>query len=210
MKAQWEKLLERIDALSLRERVFLFLSCIACALALADVLWMSPAQTSHRQLTQRFASQSAELDRLRSELRTVAQPVDPSRVVRDDIAAATSRLAALNTEIQALVPMAQHGPALEQVLVQLLRRQEGLVLMALSTEKPEQAVAAAGAASVSPAGVTKRGLELRVAGPYPELVRYVKTLESALPALRWGKMQLKGDRQPPELTLQVYVVGVQP
>ena len=51
---------------------------------------------------------------------------------------------------------------------------------------------------------------MKVAGPYAELVRYVKNLESALPALRWGALRLQSDKQPPELTLQVYVVGVRP
>jgi len=38
----------------------------------------------------------------------------------------------------------------------------------------------------------------------------VRTLEKALPNLRWGKMKLTSDTQPPQLSLQVYVVGVQP
>ena len=41
-------------------------------------------------------------------------------------------------------------------------------------------------------------------------MRYVKTLENALPSLRWGAMHLKSDQQPPELSLLVYVVGAQP
>jgi MSHA biogenesis protein MshJ len=49
---------------------------------------------------------------------------------------------------------------------------------------------------------------LRVAGPYPSLIRYVKSLETALPQLRWGEMQLKANKTPPELTLTVYVLGV--
>ena len=209
MKQQWQKLVERVDALSLRERIFLFVSVIATALALADVVWLSPAQTAYKQLTQRFAAQSSELDRLRTELRAVAQPVDSTKVIRDDIAGANLRLEALNAEIKLLVPMAQNGPALEQVLVQFLRKQDGLVLLGLNTTKPE-VTPANGAAPGSSAGLTKRGLELRVAGPYAELVRYVKTLEVALPSLRWGAMQLKSEKQPPELSLQVYVVGVQP
>jgi len=95
------------------------------------------------------------------------------------------------------------------VLVQLLRRQDGLVLQGLTTLKAESAVAT-GAQAALPPGMVKRGLELRVTGPYPNLVRYVKSLETALPALRWGALNLKSDQQPPELSLQVYVVGVQP
>ena len=32
----------------------------------------------------------------------------------------------------------------------------------------------------------------------------------ALPNLRWGPMQLRSEKQPPELTLQVFVLEVQP
>ncbi len=206
MKKQWLQLLERIDALTLRERVFLFISVIACALALADVLWLSPAQMAYKQLTQRFATQTSELDRLRGELRTSARPVDPAKAVREDIAAASARLDAVNADIKALVPLDKNGPALEQVLVQLLRRHEGLTLQGLSTLKAEAAPATGAVLT----GLTKRGLELRVTGPYPELMRYVKTLETAMPTLRWGALMLKSDKQPPELKLQVYVVGVQP
>ena len=211
MKKQWVLLQERIDALSLRERVFLFVSLIALVLALADVLWLSPAQTAYKQLAQRFASQSSELDRLRAELRSVAQPIDPAKAVRDDILAASGHLDALNKEIETLLPLAQNGPALEQVLVQFLRRQDGLVLLGLTMAKPESAAAPGGVpGAVASAGLIKKGMELRISGPYVELVRYVKTLEGALPALRWGAMQLKSEKQPPELSLQVYVVGVQP
>jgi MSHA biogenesis protein MshJ len=209
MKQQWIRLLERIDALSLRERVFLFVSVIACALALSDVLWFSPAQTQYKQLTQRFASQSAELDRLRVELKAIARPEDPSLAVRAEIAAADSRLDALNADIKTLVPLVQNGPELEQVMVQLLRRHDGLTLMGLTTLKTDAATPASGTAAL-PAGMSKRGLELRVSGSYAELVRYVKTLEAAMPALRWGALNLKSEQQPPELTLQVYVLGVQP
>jgi len=213
-KLRMEALLAKIDAMSLRERAFLFLSIVACVVAVADMLWLAPVMAANKKLVQQFASQGAELGRLRDELKAVAQPVDPSKAVRADIEAANVRLGALNEDINALLPRANNGPALEQVLVQFLRRQEGLTLLGLKTLQTETGpVLAAGAPAVVgalPAGMTKKGLELRVSGPYPALVRYVQQLESALPALRWGSLALKSEVQPPELTLQVFVLGVQP
>jgi hypothetical protein len=58
--------------------------------------------------------------------------------------------------------------------------------------------------------MNRRALVLRVAGPYAGLVRYVQALETAMPGLRWGSMELKADKRSNELTLQVYVLGVQP
>jgi MSHA biogenesis protein MshJ len=219
MKQQWLKLAARIDALSLRERVIAFLSIIICCLALADTLWLSPAQVAYKQATQRFAAQSAEVKRLRDELGVVSQPVDPSKAVREDIAAAQLRLDTVNQEIRAVAPMAEGGPAIEQALVQFLRRQEGLTLVSTGTIKQETiaintpakaSAPAAGAAGDFQPVVTKRGLELKVSGSYAELARYVSALENALPTLRWGNLQITAGKQIPELALQVYVVGVPP
>ncbi len=213
MKKQWQLLAGRIDAMQLRERVFLFLAIIISCLALADTLWLTPAQVAHKQAKQGLETQAAELQRLRDELKAVAQTVDPSKAVRDDIAAANLRLDAINQEIRAVAPLAEGGPAIEQALVQFLRRQEGLTLLSTGTVK-QDAVSASGtppATGAQPA-LSRRGLELSVSGSYADLVRYVRTLENALPTLRWGTLVLKTTKQSqlPEMTLQVFVVGVQP
>lgn len=215
MKAYWVHILGRIDALSLRERIFLLVSAIVCCIALVDVLLLTPAQNAQRQLVQRFAAQGTELDRLRDELRRVAQPVDASQSVRDALADTEQRQQSLNAQIQTLLPTGQRGPALEQVLVQFLRRQDQLKLVSVSAPMAGASTTTpigAGTASPDalPPGLTRRTLVLTVAGPYPELVRYLKTLEDALPSLRWGSLHLNSDKPVPELTLQVHVVGVQP
>lgn len=214
MKQKWQQLAVRIDAMQLRERAFLFLAIIICLLALADTVWLSPAQLAHKQATQRFAAQGADLQRLRDELTSLAQPVDASKAVREQIAEANLRLDAINEEIKTVAPQAEGGPVIEQALVQFLRRQEGLTLLRTGTLKqdtpnPAAATPVAGVAT-APAALTRRGLELSVSGSYAELVRYVRTLENALPTLRWGSLQIKATKQAPELTLQVYVVGVSP
>lgn len=212
MKQQWRQLAVRIDAMQLRERVFLFLAIIMCALALADTLWLSPAKVAHKQASLQFAAQGVELQRLRDELKGLAPPVDANKTVREELAAATQRLDAVNQEIEAVAPLAEGGPAIETALVQFLRRQQGLTLLSTGTilqDAPNAATAApAPAGAASQPRLARRGLELRVSGTYGDLVRYVRTLENALPTMRWGTLQIKAAKQPPELTLQVYVVGV--
>ena len=217
LKQWWAAQSARIDALSLRERVFLFLSFVAVGLALCDVLWLSPAQVAHKLVVQRFTTQTGELNRLREELKLAGQPVDASQVVREELAADAAKLEAINQEIRAIAPLAEGGPELEQVLVQFLKRHEGLTLVGLSTlastssdapAAPAATLPAAGAPAMAPA-LHKRGLELKVSGPYQQLTSYVKALESALPTLRWGPMVLKSEKQVSEITLQVFVVGAQ-
>ncbi len=212
MKQWWLTQSARIDAMSLRERAFLFLAVIFVLLALADVLLLSPAQTAHRTIIQRHAAQGVELTRLRAELSTVAQPVDANKAARQDLANADAQLQQVMQQIKTLAPVIEGGPPLEQVLEQFLRRQPGLTLLGTTSLAPEVATANTTPGNAAVPGLSKRGLELRVAGPYAELTRYVKTLEAALPSLRWGALALKRDKdqRDAELTLQVFVVGVQP
>lgn len=208
MKAWWATQEARINGLSLRERLFLFVSVLVVILAVADVLWLSPAQADYKQVQQRFATQSAEVGRLRAELASVSRPVDASADLRASLAQSQARLASLREEIAAAAPGAASGSeVLEQVLVQFLKRRPGLRLVSSGTMTSE-----AGAAEAAPVpGIQRRGLELKVAGPYSELRRYVQSLEQSLPHLRWGRMQLVVvDGQAPELTLRVYVLEVQP
>ena len=205
MKARWTQLAARVDALSLRERVFLFFALIVLSLVLADTLWLSPVQTRHKQITQRVAAQSTELQRLQQELQNSGGPSGPAQRVRDELAQARARLLEVNEEIAKLPQTQADETPLTKVLVHFLRRHEGLVLVRTATLATDNR-----AQQPDSTAVTRQGLELTVAGPYHELVRYVQTLERALPALRWGTMRLTSDRQTSELTLQVWLIGSAP
>lgn len=209
MKDWLQSLVGRIDALSLRERVFLFISLLACILALADVLLVSPAQTQHGQLARRFAAQNDELAKLREELKSINATSSvnaPGKQSRDELQQIKARLQQVTQEIDQL-PLAQHDALpLQQVLTQFLRRHEGLSLVRTVTLPPLTVQTKRAEGSTAPK-LKRQRLELTVAGPYPQLVRYVQALEQALPALRWGEMQVNSESQPPQLRLQVSLVG---
>lgn len=207
MKAWWIAQSARINALSLRERLFLFISLLVVALALADLIWLTPAQKAMKQVQQQFVTQSSEVNRLRAELALVSKPTDLNADVRAELAQSQATLDALQRDIQALAPSGASGePSIEPVLAQFLKRSPGLRLVSSGTVSVDGATPA----SETIPGVTRRGLELKVTGSYSELTRYVKSLEQALPRLRWSGFQLLVGPQGPELTLRVYVLEAQP
>lgn len=205
---------ERVDRLSQRERVFLFTSVLVVLVAVADSLWLTPAMDAQRKMVQRFSAQTQEINQLRGELQASGLPTNVSGGARDEIAKINAQMDALEGQIQQLAPSSQSGQDLERVLMQFLRKQERLTLLGTGTLRddgkglaPTPPVAELAGL---PATVRRQGMELRVSGPYNELVRYVRTLETALPGLRWGTMTLRADGRTSELSLQVYVVGLQP
>ncbi len=206
MKQLWQAQLARIDSLSLRERVFLFISILVSCAALVDTLWLSPAQTVHKQLQVRFEKQSVELQRMRDIVKATAKPADASMGLQAELATIAAQSEQVEQAVRQLIPGAADSTPLAQALVHLLRSHAGLTLVKMTALAPEVAGPGSNTGSL-PAGLTRQGVALTVAGSYADLIRYVASLEAAMPFVRWGEMNLKRDKTLPELTLKLFLLG---
>lgn len=219
MSERWTALAARIDALSLRERGFLFLSLVAVCVALADLAWLSPARLAHQRARQEFTATSAELTKLREALRDQADSPNPTKDLRDAIAAAKAQADEVDRAITMQQGPMRSAPSLQELLAHLLRKQPSLQLVQTASLPPDPLASGTGMVSAPQPGasaargaapVLRQGMQVTVAGPYADLVRFVQSLETALPELRWGTMRLAANSRPAELTLQVYLVSPQP
>jgi MSHA biogenesis protein MshJ len=198
----------RIDSLSVRERIFLFISILVSCGALADTFWLTPARQAHKQLLVQMDRQSAELQSLRDTLRTSARPMEVGQSVQGQLQQTQFELDRVDQAVKRLLPGKAGSTPLTQALVHLLRRHDGLTLIRTTALPPEAAGPGntRGATSL-PAGLTRQGVALTVAGSYAELTRYVASLEQAIPYVRWGGMTLVSDKGLPELTLQLFLIA---
>jgi MSHA biogenesis protein MshJ len=214
MSAAWKKLAARIDALGLRERVFLFLSVIVVCVAVVDSLWVSPARLQHQQVRQQFDANAVEMRQLQDEQRLKALQPDPARQLREEFDKVRAQIETSDRSISALSAVAVGATSLPDLLVHFLRRHQSLSLVRTSSVTVQPALPAAeqsgGSVRAAPSTVARHGQELTIAGPYPALIAYVRALETAMPDLRWGALTLKAEQQPPELTVQVFLVGSKP
>lgn len=203
----WETLSVRLNALRLRERVLLFLALIAISTFMINVLWVSPAQLLHKELQQRFDTQSADLQRMRAQLKPDDTSVDAYKMVRDEMTAVKVSLDKVNNTISNVSSMENELP-LEQVLVRLLSQYEGLTLLSTSMVVSKMAIdKLTQVAAQLPVAQTQQSVELTVSGSYSQLMRYVQTLEKELTHVRWGSMTLISENLPTTLTLELFVVG---
>ena len=203
----WETLSVRLNALRLRERVLLFLAFIAISTFMINVLWVSPAQLLHKELQQRFDTQSADLQRMRAQLKPDDTSVDAYKMVRDEMTAVKVSLNKVNNTISNVSSMENELP-LEQVLVRLLSQYEGLTLLSTSMVVSKMAIdKLTQVAAQLPVAQTQQSVELTVSGSYSQLMRYVQTLEKELTHVRWGSMNLISENPPTTLTLELFVVG---
>ncbi|MDH4451479.1 MAG: hypothetical protein QE265_12965 [Rhodoferax sp.] len=209
MNPWWTQQAQRINAMRLRERVFLCVTVLVVVWAVADTVWLTPARQAYQQTRSQWQAQTAEISRLRAELAARPAVPDGQAHVQEDLAQAHERMAALRADIAAMTAAARPpGVGLQAAMVQFLKRRPGLRLVQSGTVPPVP-----GDTGLQPAldsGLRRHSVEITVAGPYAELVRYVHDLEQALPGMRWGPMQLTVEQQTPSLTLRVHWLEVQP
>lgn len=211
MNKFFEDWMARLDALSLRERIFLFLSVLVVCSAVFDALWLSPALFVHKQLTMRFDKQTVDLNRLRElvKLGTVAgASTDGPHSV---LAQVEAEIAQTDRAMRQLLPPPDAAP-LVQAMSHLLRRYPGLTLIKTSAMAAGTQGVAGDSAKDFPTGLKRQGVEVTVAGHYADLTRFVHTIESSMPYVRWGQMTLKStdDQGATQLTLQLYLLNEVP
>ena len=197
---RWARTAARIDALSLRERVFLFL-CLAMVLVLAvDTLLLDPMTREQREQQGLVQRQEQDLQRLRdqiNQLNALSQGDSELARKRRELGQLNDSVAAQSRQLDQLRRGGDTLPQLPQLLTSLLQKQDHLQLTRLdSGARPAPEMASR---LVAPQGLQWQAVDLEMRGDYRELMRYLVQLEQALPELRWGPLQLQGDAQ--ELSL---------
>jgi MSHA biogenesis protein MshJ len=192
VKALWLRYAERIDALSLRERVMVFAAAVVVLLAPAWALFIDAESAKHKRLVASLKQKQSEMKALETQVAQLfgaAEPIgERLRQLRVQLAAADEQIAA---EERKFTPPSE----VRAVVEELLGRNRGVALVELRNlpvTSIAEARAAAGTKAVAASErlIYRHGIELTVAGAYLDLLAYLRELE-ALPAeLHWGALEM--------------------
>lgn len=235
MKPYWQKLSTRIDAMSLRERVLIFLMAAVILLVLLNLLLLDPQFTRQKQLSQRITGEQAQIAAIQAEIqqKVRAQASDPDAVPRQQLEQARRRATQLRGELQQTQDALVAPEKMPALLEAILKRDGRLQLVSLKTlpvsdlapaaaaDNKVQGVAAPAAAAdgAAPTAATaadtgigtvyRHGVEITVAGSYPDMMRYMAELEAMPWQLYWGKAQLRVESWPQaRLTLTLFTLSL--
>lgn len=195
MTPDWKRLQQRVDAMSLRERLLLFVSACAALVALADFLVLSPQLQAQRALGQKLKAQASELQALRAKLQ--GDPTSAAGKLLGELQALQARRGAIDEQIAQKRGGAAATAQLPALLERALRRHDRLTLLRLGAAPP---------APLRPGGPRVQAVELALAGSYPDLTRYVADTERELPDLRWGEVSLTATELGAELRARVVLL----
>ena len=210
MKAQLERYAERIDALTLRERVLIFIAAALVLIAVAHLGFISPLLGKNKRLSREVAQKQTELAVVQAQLQSMARSgqVRPDDANRARLEGLKRRLAQLDARIEGAASRFTPPQRMREVLQQILARNPRLHLIGLKS-LPVQRFAAAGAGAPRP--IYRHALELSVSGAYLDLYAYLRQLENLPTRLYWAKADLAaGDYPKVVLKLTVYTLSFDP
>ncbi|HEY9149673.1 MAG TPA: hypothetical protein VIQ75_02635 [Gammaproteobacteria bacterium] len=202
-----------IDALGLRERIFLLLSLVAVLFLIMDTLVYQPALDEQRRSRDAIDNLQARLSLLELESRDIAreQAADPlawrKRRVAELEASLGDRDDQLRARLGTLVEPRQAAPLLRDILA----REPGLTLLGLETEvvSLDQALfTSLSDNNTLPTNLGRYQLTLRLEGSYLATLRFLERLDTLPWALFSDQLELEVEEHPrARVTLRLYTLG---
>lgn len=216
LKQQWQRVSDKADAMSLRERVMVFLMLAAVLGVLLNAVLLDPLVAGQKKHSRDIVERQAQIADIqaRTQVLASAAQADPDAANRERLKALKQKLEqsdkALNDVQQGLVPPERMARLLEDIL----ERNRGLRLVSLKT-LPAGAllgapVAGAGEKGAATAGqVYRHGIQITVEGNYAELSQYLAELEKLPWRMFWSQADMRVDEYPKVvLTLTVYTLSL--
>ncbi|CAB1367606.1 type II secretion system protein M [Denitratisoma oestradiolicum] len=216
MKARWNALAARFAALGLRERRMTAGAVVLVTGLGGYMLGLEPSLLKMSALEKQLIRQRGELAVLEPQVAEMkARLRDPDAANRAALAEAHSKLAALDVRLREYDSILVPPDQVPRLLQALLARHRGLELVSLRTLAPAPLIAppagetvSASKGEVATGNLFRHGIELRMAGPYPDLQRYLSELEGSPQKLLWEHMSLVAAYPRSELTLRLYTLSL--
>jgi MSHA biogenesis protein MshJ len=212
----WNRYAERIDALSVRERVLIFATAMVVLLALLYSLFIDPEVAAQRRFSSTLAQRQGELRALEVQLTAIAtsRAADPDRALRERLAEVRARLADTERLIGAEERKFTAPRQMKAVIEEMLARNRAIELVALRTLPTTTIAEAREAAKPASPGdrlIYRHGIEVTVAGRYLDLLRYLRDLENMPTQLYWSSLELDAAHYPKHtMKLVVYTLSLDP
>ncbi len=204
MKAHWQKLAARINALSLRERFMVFTGILAALALLTFQLFISPLMTQQKLLVAQLDKKTSDMDLRQAEtnLEMLRRGRDRAKLLAVELVKAQDDLDVIENEIASMAVVPVDAAAISTMLTRILKRADRVVLVSVA-----QAITDSGAAANADPN-RRSSIDVTLSGKYQDLVEYLFALEKTLPHARWGGVWIRAEPAPTQVTIRIVMPPV--
>jgi len=192
-------LAEKIDALTLRERVFVLAAILALIGGLWEAVLAGPLQAREQRASLKVENLSQRLERMNESMAATADGMNdgaPDRLQRLQVL--RQRMRETEESVRIFTSDLVDAPQMRLVLEDLLRRQGGLRLISMSNLDVRPLVE--DEAGVEPSEdspqLYRHGLVVVMEGAFLDCLEYLQAVERLPWQLYWGRLELEADDFP--------------
>lgn len=195
-----QRVLQKIDSLTLRERLLLFAATLAVMAGLWEALLAGPLAARERTAAAQIEQLREKLQQLNDSLSVTASEIGagvPGKLQRLDIL--RDRLDEAEESVRVFTSDLVDPQQMRAVLEDLIRRQDGLELVSMSNLAVEPLLGDDGPETGGePKGprLYRHGLVLVMEGPYLQCMEYLRSVERLPWNLYWARLELETDAYP--------------
>jgi MSHA biogenesis protein MshJ len=208
-------LVKRLDAMTQRERVFIFGAGAVAILAVVYVGGIEPALKRRALLEARANDQATLLTTAEAQKRELQRTLaeDPAAALRARIAAKQKEIASIDAQLASLQRTLIAPDRMASVLEELVGRSAAVKLVSLRNLPAAplvngKAPADAAQAATAAAHVYRHGVEIVVEGSYADLLAYVGRIERQSWQVYWGRTVMAAEYPRVQLTLTLYTLSL--
>jgi MSHA biogenesis protein MshJ len=214
MRVYWELARNKVEAMSLRERIMLFSIVALLLIFLINAFLLDPLLVRQKAISAKLVQQEQETRALQLAIQNILQSrtENAHSPTRDRIAALKLQLQESEAYLQSRRDKLLSPAKMAGLLEQVLQRNDKLQLLELKT-LPLSLLAepsASGKASDKAAQkIYKHGVQITVRGEYLDLLRYLVALEKLPEQMFWGEINLTVEKHPDSvMTVTVYTLSL--
>lgn len=216
MKAQLDKIVAKIDGMSLRERALIFAAAAFLLVSMIDSLLFAPQMDKQKMLSAQVVQQQEKMKEAQAQIAALlqARQADANSPQRERIRVLRQQIADgdayLKDRRDKLVPPEK----MPQLLEQVLNKNDRLKLVSLNTLPVSLLIEPSPDAPAVPVTgaekqIYKHGVKITVRGSYADLLQYLTALEKLPTQMYWGAADMGVVQYPVvELTLTLYTLSL--
>lgn len=135
MKQSWQKLSARIDAMSLRERVLIFVMAAVILVVLVNALLLDPQFAGQKQISQKIGAEQAQIAAIQTDIqqKIQARREDPDQALRQQLERLQQQSGQLRGALEDTRKALVTPEKMPALLEAILRRDGRLQLVSLTT-----------------------------------------------------------------------------
>ena len=214
LPVQLQRYADRLDAMSLRERVLIFLAVAVVIVAIADSVLFEPILRRQKVNSQRIHQQEDEIRTMQGQVQAYAQARtgDNANAKRQRLEKRKLELAALDRELAAKQSELVPPERMAKMLYEIVKRNPDVELVSLRSLPAGGLTQSLNAIlGLAPGGLAlyRHGVEITVSGSYLKMLAYVSQLERLPAKIMWGNMELQAGAYP-VVTLKITFYTLSP